>query len=94
MGCSVMSDSAIPWTVDCEAPLSVGFPRQKYWSRLPQKNIICRIKQSLTFLSPPLSPTPFSHTSLILLRLFSCLDISLLRDILYHSWVLHGEPQL
>ena len=24
-----------PWTVACQAPLSVGFPRQEYWSRLP-----------------------------------------------------------
>ena len=21
-----------PWTVACQAPLSVGFPRQDYWS--------------------------------------------------------------
>ena len=25
----------IPWTVACQAPLSMGFPRQKYWSELP-----------------------------------------------------------
>ena len=25
----------IPWTVDCQAPLSVRFPRQEYWSGLP-----------------------------------------------------------
>ena len=25
----------IPWTVACRAPLSVGFPRQEYWSGLP-----------------------------------------------------------
>ena len=25
----------IPWTVACQAPLSVGFPRQGYWSQLP-----------------------------------------------------------
>ena len=25
----------IPWTVTCQALLSVGFPRQEYWSRLP-----------------------------------------------------------
>ena len=25
----------IPWTVACQAPLSMGFPRQEYWSRLP-----------------------------------------------------------
>ena len=24
-----------PWTVVCQAPLSIGFPRQEYWSRLP-----------------------------------------------------------
>ena len=24
-----------PWTVACQAPLSMGFPRQEYWSRLP-----------------------------------------------------------
>ena len=26
---------ATPWTVACQAPLSVGFPRQEYWSGLP-----------------------------------------------------------
>ena len=30
-----MSDSATPWTVACQAPLSTGFPRQEYWSGLP-----------------------------------------------------------
>ena len=30
-----MSDSVTPWTVACQAPLSMGFPRQQYWSRLP-----------------------------------------------------------
>ena len=24
-----------PWTVACQAPLSMGFPRKGYWSRLP-----------------------------------------------------------
>ena len=24
-----------PWTVACQAPLSIGFPRQGYWSGLP-----------------------------------------------------------
>ena len=26
---------AIPWTIACQAPLSVGFSRQEYWSGLP-----------------------------------------------------------
>ena len=25
---------ATPWTVACQAPLSMGFPRQEYWSAL------------------------------------------------------------
>ena len=33
---SVMSDSAIPWTVvACQAPLSMRFSRQEHWSGLP-----------------------------------------------------------
>ena len=30
-----VSNSATPWTVTCQAPLSVGFSRQEYWSGLP-----------------------------------------------------------
>ena len=30
-----MSDSAIPWTVAHQPPLSMGFSRQEYWSGLP-----------------------------------------------------------
>ena len=31
-----MSDSFVtPWTVAYQAPLSMGFPRQEYWSGLP-----------------------------------------------------------
>ena len=32
---SVVSDSVTPWTVACQAPLSVEFFRQEYWSGLP-----------------------------------------------------------
>ena len=32
---SVVSDSATPWTVSCQAPLSMEFSRQEYWSGLP-----------------------------------------------------------
>ena len=30
VSCSVMSDSATPWTVALQAPLSMGFSRQEY----------------------------------------------------------------
>ena len=33
--CSVTSDSATPWTVAPQAPLSMGFSRQEYWNGLP-----------------------------------------------------------
>ena len=32
---SVMSDSCDPWTVAYQAPLSMGFSRQSYWSGVP-----------------------------------------------------------
>ena len=32
----VLSDSFVtPWTIGYQAPLSMGFPRQEYWSGLP-----------------------------------------------------------
>ena len=33
--CSVMPNSAAPWTVACQVLLSIGFSRQGYWSGLP-----------------------------------------------------------
>ena len=33
--CSVMCDSETPWTVAYQAPPSMGFSRQEYWSGLP-----------------------------------------------------------
>ena len=35
VSCSVISNSVIPWTVAGQAPLSMGFSRQQYWSELP-----------------------------------------------------------
>ena len=32
---SAVSDSVTPWTVFCQAPLSMGFSRQEYWSGEP-----------------------------------------------------------
>jgi len=30
-----MSDSCDPWTVACQAPLSMGYSKQEYWNGLP-----------------------------------------------------------
>ena len=36
ISCSGMSDSFVTaWTIAHKAPLSMGLPRQEYWSRLP-----------------------------------------------------------
>ena len=35
VSCSVTSDSATPWTVAHQAPLSMGFPKQECCSGLP-----------------------------------------------------------
>ena len=32
---SVMSNSVTPWTVTCQAPLSMKFSRQEYWNGFP-----------------------------------------------------------
>ena len=32
---SVISDSVTLWTIACQAPLSMGFFKQEYWSGLP-----------------------------------------------------------
>ena len=47
-----------PWTVACQAPLSMGFPRQEYW-------------KGLLFLSPGDLPDPgFKPASLALAARF------------------------
>ena len=33
--CSIVSDSATPWTIALQVSLSMRFPRQEYWSGLP-----------------------------------------------------------
>ena len=33
--CSCVRLVSTPWSVTLQAPLSVGFPRQEYWSGLP-----------------------------------------------------------
>ena len=33
--CSIVFNSAIPWTVTPPVPLSMGFSRQEFWSGLP-----------------------------------------------------------
>jgi len=60
-----MSDSfGTPWTVACQVPLSMGFPRQEYWSGLsfpsPGDLPDLRIKDK-DFLHWQVESLPLSH---------------------------------
>ena len=49
---------ATPWTVNCQAPLSMGFPRQENWSGLPLTSPGILLTQGLNL--------PFEHCRQIL----------------------------
>ena len=55
--CLVVSTSVTPWTVACQAPLPVKFPRQEYWSGLTFPTLGCS--------SWPRDQTPISCVSCI-----------------------------
>ena len=47
-----------PWTIVHQAPLSVGFPRQEYWSRLlfpPPGGLLDPGMESTSLMSPSLA---------------------------------------
>ena len=47
-----MSDSATAWTVVHQAPLSVKFPRQEYWSGLPFPTLVALPDPGMEAASP------------------------------------------
>ena len=58
LSCSVVSHSSVtPWTVARQAPLSMGFPRQEYWSGLP-------FPSSRDFPDPGFKPTSLPFPTL------------------------------
>ena len=80
-----------PWTVACQAPLSMGFSRQEYWSRLPcpppgdlplDLNLVsCIAGRFLYHLSHKGSPqTAINHSNFLSLSLWK--EIFLLCDLL------------
>ena len=66
--CSLVSDSFMtPWIVAHQAPLSMGFPRQEYWSDTFKKQIVvmvaqpCKYTQDWEFLGGPVVRIPKFH---------------------------------
>ena len=56
-----MSDSfATPWTVTCQTLVSVGFPRQEYWSGLPSPSPGDLPNLAIEPVSPPLAGVFFT----------------------------------
>ena len=47
---------ATPWTIACQAPLSMGFPRQEYWSELPFPAPGDLLNPGVKLATPALSP--------------------------------------
>ena len=62
-----------PWTKDCQAPLSLGFPRQEYWSRL-------------SFPSPRDFPDPGSEPSFLHLLHYQVDSLPLSHLGSSHDW--------
>ena len=76
----VVSDSATPWTVACQAPPSMGFSRQEYWSGLP-------------FPSPGISLTQGSNSGLLPCRqILYCL--SQIQEATHTVWRWMDHPSL
>ena len=48
-----MSNSATPWIVAYQAPLSMGFSRQEYWSGLPLPSPSVQIRVLLNLKKDP-----------------------------------------
>ena len=74
------------WTVMCQAPLSMGFPRKKYWSGLPflssrdlshpgiNPSLLCVSHWQVGSLplAPPEKPIDWHFTEEILLHMLQC----------------------
>ena len=74
-----MSDSATPWTIARQAPLSMGFSRQKYWSGLP-----CPPPGDL--LHPGIEPrSPASQVNSLLSEPRNVIGVNLFKDH-FPSW--------
>ena len=57
--------SATPWTMACQALLSIGFSRQEYWSGLPfpspvRKYEVSEVSEVKSFSRVPLFATPWT----------------------------------
>ena len=74
-----MSDSfATPWTVICQAPLSMGFPRKEYWSGLSFPSPVDLPDSEIKLASPALTGRFFTTEppAKSKLREFGCCSVA------------------
>ena len=81
---STISDSAAPWTAACRAPLSIGFPRQEYWSGLPFPSPDYLPDSGIESVSPAL-PADFLLLAILVQMLLLFMVIPRRTEILLHS---------
>ena len=70
---------ATPWTIACQAPLSMGFPRQEYWSGLSFPTLGDLPDPKIKPMSPALAGRFFITEPLNLLREYSILYLHLVK---------------
>ena len=89
--CYVMSHSfTTPWTIVCQASLSMGFPRQEYWNRLLVPSPEDLSDPGMKPTSPALtgrflSSLPLGKSCFIFLHLLSCVILHVSNTIYYNK---------
>ena len=64
----VVSDSVTPWIAAQQAPPSMGFSRQEYWSGVPLSSPVCKARRLQNSKLSNLTPSPTSHVQHIVSR--------------------------
>ena len=85
------NSSAIPWTAAYQAPLSMGFSRQEYWSGVPSPSPkrLCKLKHDLEIwnIIDQKVPNQWSPAH----KIIECLGIFLEKGMATHSSILAWE---
>ena len=76
---------ATPWTVACQAPLSMGFSRQDYWSGLPFPLIFYYVDEEMVTLQSITLKKPGFNTEFDLIKVLGK-EYDLLKKNLYSTW--------
>ena len=84
---------ATPWTVACQVPLSLGFPRQEYWSgwQFPSRGDLPNPGMEPPSLTSPALAGGFFTTSTMGELLYTYTLLSILTTIPSKPWKMHSS---